>query len=500
LRTSKVKAGLFCLLYGIQLLSGNQCWAVLHPAGGQVGTSVEIIATGKHDEWPAQLWSAHKGLKLEALEKKGYFKATISKEAKTGPILIRILDKKQVSTAFTFVISKQKETLETEPNNQISNAQKIKKIPTLINGRLEKKGDMDFYHIQLKKGQVLSAKLDGYSLRSPIDPFLHIHGPDGYETAIASDTHNLDPHLIYKADESGQHTLQVFAIKSKASADISFTGTSDAVYRLELILGLPSMPEMAVNHEDCKTPSELAVPVTCAGHFSKPGEKNEFKFKADKGSQVQIRIEAHQLHYPTDPVMYLYDSSGKLIKEIDDNKTSRDPSYLLKVGSKEPYGVEVAERYGRSGKAFRYRLVLETPEPDFSPTLAKDIHILKEEKTLEIKIQLNRTNGHKTPLYAEIVGLPEGLQMEGLDIPADAKDATFKMQSDINTPTGHHPFQIRVTEKSEGQERQKLAIYSFQTAASRGDYLINDTNQAWLSYNRTSKQVQDATKIEKKQP
>jgi hypothetical protein len=132
--------------------------------------------------------------------------------------------------------------------------------------------------------------------------------------------------------------------------------------------------------------------------------------------------------------------------------------------------------------------------------LAKDIHILKEEKTLEIKIQLNRTNGHKTPLYAEIVGLPEGLQMEGLDIPADAKDATFKMQSDINTPTGHHPFQIRVTEKSEGQERQKLAIYSFQTAASRGDYLINDTNQAWLSYNRTSKQVQDATKTEKKQP
>jgi hypothetical protein len=485
------KAGLFCLLSGIQILFCSQTSAALYPAGGQAGTSVEILATGKHEEWPSQLWTVHEGLKLEALEKKGYFKVTISKETKPGPTLIRIINKKQVSTAFTFVISKQKEILETEPNNQISNAQKITTIPGLINGRLEKKRDIDFYHIQLQKGQILSAKMDGYSLRSPIDPFLHIHGPKGYEKAVASDTHNLDPHLVYTARESGRHTLQVVAIKSKASTDISFTGTADAVYRLGLSLGQPRMPEMVVDHEDGMAPPELTVPVTCAGHFAQSGEKDKFNFKAVKGSQVQIRIEAHQLHYPTDPVLYLYGSTGKLIKEIDDDKTNRDPSYLLKVGSAEPYSVEVAERYGRSGKAFRYRLVLETPKPDFSPTLTKDIHILKEEKTLEIKIQLNRTNGHKLPLHAEILELPKGLHMEGLDIPADVKDVTFKLKADANTPTGHHPFRIRVTEKSEGQERDKLATYSFRIAESRGDYLIKDTNQAWLSFNRVLKKEKD---------
>ena len=145
------KAGLFCLLSGIQILFCSQTSAALYPAGGQAGTSVEILATGKHEEWPSQLWTAHEGLKLEALEKKGYFKVTISKETKPGPTLIRIINKKQVSTAFTFVISKQKEILETEPNNQISNAQKITTIPGLINGRLEKKRDIDFYHIQLQK-------------------------------------------------------------------------------------------------------------------------------------------------------------------------------------------------------------------------------------------------------------------------------------------------------------------------------------------------------------
>jgi len=496
----KGKAGLLCLLSGIKILFCCQISAALHPSGGQTGTAVEILASGKHEEWPSQLWTAHEGLKLEALEKKGYFKVTISREAKPGPTLIRMITKKQVSTAFTFVISKQKEILETEPNNQISKAQKIATIPALINGRLEKKGDIDFYHIQLKKGQTLSAKMDGYSLRSPIDPFLHIHGPKGFEKAVASDTHNLDPHLLYTARESGRHTLQMFAIKAKASTDISFTGTADAVYRLGLSLGKPRMPEMVVDHQDGKAPPELTAPVTCAGHFAQSGERDKFSFRADKGSQVQIRIEAHQLHYPTDPVLYLYGSSGKLIKEIDDEKTNRDPSYLLKVGSTEPYRVEVAERYGRSGKAFRYRLVLVPPKPDFSPTLGNDIHILKEEKTLEIKIQLNRTNGHNIPLHAEIDGLPEGLHMEGLDIPADAKDATFKLKSDVNTPTGHHPFQIRVTEKSEGQERQKLATYSFQTAASRGDYLINDTNQAWLSFNRASKKEEDDAKAKKQRP
>jgi hypothetical protein len=90
--------------------------------------------------------------------------------------------------------------------------------------------------------------------------------------------------------------------------------------------------------------------------------------------------------------------------------------------------------------------------------------------------------------------LPKGLHMEGLDIPADVKDATFKLKADTNTPTGHHPFRIRVTEKSEGQERDKLATYSFQIAESRGDYLIKNTNQAWLSFNRALKKKEDDAK------
>ena len=91
-------------------------YGALHPAGGQAGTTVEVLATGKHEEWPPRFWSPHPGLKFEAIKKKGQLKIIIAGDAKPGPTLVRLLSKNAVSAAHTFVISSQAEMLEIEPN------------------------------------------------------------------------------------------------------------------------------------------------------------------------------------------------------------------------------------------------------------------------------------------------------------------------------------------------------------------------------------------------
>jgi len=175
-------------------------------------------------------------------------------------------------------------------------------------------------------------------------------------------------------------------------------------------------------------------------------------------------------------------NADKLIREIDDeNRNSPDAGYLLKSGTDTPYTLKIRERYGKAGESYRYRLTLAEPLPTFAPTVANDLHKAEPEKPLKIKINLNRKNGHKQPLRIQLKGdLPEPLCIEGLDIPADAKDATLTLTAHEDTPTGHHPFQIHILETGEAPEEHP-ATFSFQTSGSRGDYLINDTTWLWLS-------------------
>ena len=395
------------LTFGASLLPFLSATSALHPPGGQTGTTIEVLATGKHEDWPPDFWVSRKGLTIEALEKSGQLKITIAKDAQPGPVLVRLLGQKGISIAHTFVISQQEETLESEPNNHLADAQKIEKIPALINGRLQKKGDTDFFQFHLKKGETLSAKLDGYSLYSPIDAFLHILDPRGYELAVASDTHNLDPHLVYTARQNGMHTLQVLAVTSKASTSIQYAGDENSVYRLKLSLGKPSSPPPSAEHTELSPTKVLNVPSSLAGIFKLPDETDTYQVKVSKGTSAHIHVEAHLqwlINFPPTLFWEVYNGE-KLIKEVDDeDRNSPDAGYigyLLKSGTDTPYTLKIRERYGNAGEKLQIQAQwwpINEPKSSFEPTIAKDIHEAKLEKKLEIKINLNRKNGHKQPL------------------------------------------------------------------------------------------------------
>ena len=469
------------ILLGLTLLALS-AKAAIHPPGGQVGTTVEAQVIGTNEVWPPKFWCSESTLKIEALEKKGKIKITISKDLKPGPVLVRTINKKAVSSAHIFVVSDQKEIQEAEPNNHLKEAQEIKEIPVVLNGRLQKSGDTDFYHIHLEKDQTLSAKLDAYSLFSPIDSFIHILDSKGYEQAVSSDTLNLDPHLKYKAKETGRHTLQILAIPSKASTSVQYAGTEESVYRLQLSLTdtLPSPPEANIVEADA--PEVLPIPSSLAGTLQQPNEVDIFKFEAKKGEQILIGVEAYSLQYPTDPVIKICYNDGKLIKEVDDSTRSKpDAEYQLRVPKDDTYQIQIQDRYGHSGKQYHYRLNVGKPTPAFQPFLDKDLLIGTHGKEVSIKVTLNRKNGHKESLYAMIQGLPNDIFVKGVDIAESAKDATITFSIPDKAKPGNHKCRVILLDKAEPPKTSNQANFSFQTITSRGDYLVNETPFFWLT-------------------
>jgi len=486
------------ILLGLAYLPAVAQAAIL-PPGGQIGTTVEAQIIGANEIWPPEFWCSESSLKLEALEKKGKIKVTIPKEAKPGPVLIRTINKKAVSAAHIFVVSDQKEIQEAEPNNHLKEAQEIKEIPAILNGRLQKSGDTDFYHIHLEKDQTLSAKLDAYSLFSPIDSFIHILDSKGYEQAVSSDTLNLDPHLKYKAKASGRHTLQILAIPSKASTSVQYAGTEESVYRLQLSLTdpLPAPPIANIVEEDA--PEVLPTPSSLAGTLKEPNEVDVFKFEAKKGEQVLIRVEAYSLQYPTDPVIKVCYNDGKLIKEVDDSTRNKpDAEYQLRVPKDDTYQIQIQDRYGHSGKQYHYRLNVGKPTPGFQPVLDKDLLIGTHGKEVSIKVTLNRKNGHKEPLYAMIQGLPNDIFVKGVDIAESAKDATITFSIPDKAKPGNHKCRVILLDKAEPPKTSSQANFSFQTTTSRGDYLVNETPFCWLTIPEKEKPKEEEKKDDEK--
>ena len=458
----------------------------LFPAGGAQGETIEVEAIGKFKVWPPKTWSDHKGLRIEPAEKKGMITVKIDPEAETGPALIRLFDVNGSSAAKPFVVSTRAEIQEIEPNDQPSKAQdlNVTRAGLIVNGIL-KKEDSDFFRISLKQGQTLVARADAYALGSLIDPFLGLRNPDGHEVTNPSDSHNMDPHLVFKATQSGPHLLQIFAVAHPAATAIIFSGSDSAVYRLNISLGNEEAVKIQADQKEQELADEngsrrIKAPGNVEGTLSQKGEVDQYLFEAKKGSAWQFRVDAHRLRLSTDPVFALHRPNGALIKEVDDVKPTRDPGYQSSSMPEDGnYTIRIWDRFHRGGAAMRYRLAITKPEPELTATIDKENYLLETNGTIELKLKLNRKNGHKAPLVMEIDDLPEGVSLKDANATGKAKEATLVLQASMNAPPASLTFRLRILEETDGNAtKERFATRSFLDAKSRGDYLVNETQ--WL--------------------
>jgi len=457
------------------------------PPGAKAGTTVEFITTGKVDPWPCQFHCTDPSVKIVPdSKKKGTGQVTIKNGAKPGPVLIRAFNDEGASDPVIFTISNQTEILEDEKDEStVSKAQAIPadKIPCVINGKLAKSDEVDSYRISLKKGQTLYASLEGYALRSPVDPALHLYDPRGVRVAIAHDNAvNLDPQMTFPVSENGDFTLSVMAFSHPASASVGFIGSSKAVYRVHVATDRKKLPSRLLPNSLGADTNTLKFPGHVDGTLSKTGEMDAFTFVAKKGQSIFIEAGAFQFRYPTDPVLFLRKPDGSLIKQIDDTKPTRDAAYLWKVPADGNYQIQVTDRFRRGGSDFRYRLSAAPPEVSFSATIEKNRYSLLHGKSLDLKIKLTRENGHASDLKIRASGLPAGVTLEEPKaIPKKTGDFVVKLKVASGSKKASVPFRLYLKEKDGKKPVEKPVLFSFQSSTARGPYLIDETPDVWLT-------------------
>ncbi len=147
-RVRRLSAILFFLFAVISAQAAAPAPEFLFPAGGKQGATVSLNVGGKLDGWPVGVWTSHPGLTFKAATNSGAYSVSIGKDVTPGPHLVRFFNTEGASEPRAFVVGRRDELLEIEPNDDFRRAQRVEKSAVVINGKLEKAGDVDSFAIQ----------------------------------------------------------------------------------------------------------------------------------------------------------------------------------------------------------------------------------------------------------------------------------------------------------------------------------------------------------------
>ncbi len=122
------------------------------------------------------------------------------------------------------------EVFEKEDNNTKDKAPYVK-IGSIINGRINRSGDIDVFKIFGRGGEKLVFELDARNLGSPLDAVISLYDGSGKQmfavddmkrVNIGTNTHQADPYHIFTMPEDGYYYLFLRDIQNHGGSDFSY--------------------------------------------------------------------------------------------------------------------------------------------------------------------------------------------------------------------------------------------------------------------------------------
>jgi hypothetical protein len=432
----------------------------LYPAGAQRGTSVDVTATGTLDA-STKLWASGKGVTAEAAKTKGKFKVTVAKDAIPGVYWLRAHNADGASGLRPFFVGTLPEVVEKEPNDDFKKPHAIEGS-CVVNGKLEKSGDVDCFAVQLKKGQTLVASLEAHhTLRSPMDAMLQVLSSDGFVLEENNDFHDLDPQIAFTAKKDGTYIARVYAFPSQPDASIRYFGSDACIYRLTLTTGAfadfamplavgPDVKEVEAagwnlspqtkkltlspldghfavafgpnvansvrvrrepNPTYAKAAGALKPAFSAVGAIESPRGESLITFEGKKGQALTIQVESRALGLAVNPVVRLLDKDGKLLTRAEPGKLNGDTTTAYTPTSDGTFTVAVRDLYAGGGPRHVF-LLRVLSEPDYDLTVTTDRFALAPGKPTTIPVKVTRLRGFTKPVEVTAEGLPEGVKVE----------------------------------------------------------------------------------------
>lgn len=467
----------FVILHSSFIIAAPPAFDSLFPAGGQIGSRVETLVSGKGLEKETFLaWSSDSHVVVLGGDKPKKFFLNIAKDAVPGPCLIRLYSETDASPPRIIEVGKFEEVLEKEPNDTLADAKQAEaRMNVTINGMLEKAGDVDAFAIRVQKGRRITLDLHGYALGSPMDPAMRLLNDRGIEIAAGHDTHNLDPRMEHTPPADGTMFVQLFAFAHPPAADVSFKGSVNHVYRLTVSDEPKQVPVLS-------EPGKITLPALVNGCICKAAEEDGYTFTAKKGDDLQISVRAQRLHSPLDATLRIEDAAGKSLQQADDgDKDSLDPTLRWKAPKDGEFKLIIADRFHHGSAEHLYELSVSPFVPSLTATLDTHAYRLEAGKTVEVKLMVKTSGTFAGKIKAQAAQLPAGVTADSVDVPAKGGEVKLTLKAAAEVTASQAPFAVELVTSAPDAVETVKATYAIPFTEPRGDLLIMSDTHPWLT-------------------
>jgi hypothetical protein len=392
------------------------------PRGAQRGTEAVLSFNGARLADTKEVLFYSPGFSVAKLEvvNDSAVKATvkIAPDCRLGEHAMRLRTASGLSELRTFFVGALPVVQEKEPNSDFATPQKVP-LNVTVQGVVDNE-DVDYYLVEAKKGQRLTAEVEGMRLANTLfDPYVAILDMKRFELAASDDAPLLGQDavasIVVPAD--GTYVIQVresayggngacayrlhigtfprpLAVipaggKRGEEVEVRFLGDPAGEFTQKVKLPAQDQPKFGIFAQDASgispsaihfrlseygnvlevepndthaTATRAELPLALNGVIGKPGDVDHFRFAAKKGQTFDVHCYARRLGSPLDPVMTLAAFNGGAIAANDD-AVGPDSYFRVTFPADGEFVLSVTDHLGKGGPTYFYRVEFTPVQP-----------------------------------------------------------------------------------------------------------------------------------------
>ena len=217
----------------------------VYPAGGKIGTEVEVTTGGVDLDESDKLIFSHPGITAkvkttpptlllkEPQPVDGTFLVNIAADVPPGLYEVRTVGKFGASTPRAFAVGDLEEVTKVNGNDSLEKAQEIS-IGSTVNGRTITDGK-DFYKFTAEAGQRVTISVWAYRIDSKVDGTVVLYDSSGNEIASSRDVKGFDPVIDYTAPTAGEYYIAVYDFTYRSGPEFTYRMSLSAKPYLEYV-------------------------------------------------------------------------------------------------------------------------------------------------------------------------------------------------------------------------------------------------------------------------
>lgn len=216
--------------------------------------------------------------------------------------------------------------------------------------------------------------------------------------------------------------------------DVKGQKTNPAAF---IVSSLPQVLETEPN-DTPEQATKVTLPCGINGKIGVRRDLDHFRFQAAKGKAIRFEVKARRFGTPLqsslDSVLDILNAKGDFVATGVDDNAGKDAFMVFTPPADGEYVLRIRDLNSKGGETFVYHIEADWAVPDFTARIDCDKAMIGPGSSTTWYVHVVRIAGFDGPVKVDVTGLPKGVSVNLLTIPATMTQGIVVVTADATAP------------------------------------------------------------------